>query len=224
MRSRRRIRIRPDGSDGPDESNWLLTYGDIMTLLMSFFVFIFSITYMDDALFRDLLDSLSDSLGRGSSRPAAEAEAIPDLRREIELRGLARDLEVVPERREIRIYGAEAVVFEEGSAEIPESVVPLLRSLAGLLVQLRHDVRVEGYAARDEGADGEDASGWALSTARALEVVRFFQRSGIDPRRLSAAGFGDARPRYPPGARNRPRNRRVEIVLVPRPELRRAPL
>jgi chemotaxis protein MotB len=59
-------------------------------------------------------------------------------------------------------------------------------------------------------------SNWDLSTARAVEVVNFMITSGLDGKRLSAAGYGDQSPIAPNDTPdNKARNRRIEITLVP---------
>lgn len=214
MRATRRH--RRSRAESPDESNWLLTYGDIMTLLMSFFVFIFAATQLDQTLFQELLDSLTDSFGTGVHRPTAETPVLPDLRREIELRGLARDVEVLPEKREVRIFGSDSIFFAEGAVELDATALPLLESMATMLLSTRHEIRVEGHATAGESEQGTSDGDRELSFARALAVVRFLEDRGVEPERLSTVGYGSYRPRYPPRPEHLPRNRRVEIVLIPK--------
>lgn len=60
------------------------------------------------------------------------------------------------------------------------------------------------------------ASNWELSTARAVEVVRFLISNGMKPQQLSAAGFGEFDPAVPnDSTEHRAQNRRIEIVLLP---------
>ncbi|HEX9308331.1 MAG TPA: OmpA family protein, partial [Anaeromyxobacter sp.] len=90
-------------------------------------------------------------------------------------------------------------------------VADALRGLQGKLV------RVEGHTDNvPTNPNSAFPSNWELSSARALAVVRFMQESGVDPTRLSGAGFGEFQPisgnETPDG---RSLNRRIEIVLVP---------
>ena len=59
-------------------------------------------------------------------------------------------------------------------------------------------LRVDGHTDRVPIRNARYASNWELSTARAVEVVRFLIDQGIPPRRLVAAGFGERRRRNPP--------------------------
>jgi chemotaxis protein MotB len=111
----------------------------------------------------------------------------------------------------------DEIVFNSGSAEMNakgrstlEKIVPTLQSVTDkrIVVQGFTDNEPIGPALR-----ARYPSNWELSTARASDVVRFLQARGIDPKRLSAKGWGDT----VPVADNRTEdgralNRRVELV------------
>ena len=88
--------------------------------------------------------------------------------------------------------------------------------LAGRLRSLSNAIRVEGHTDDVPIENAQYASNWDLSVARATRVVRFLiDEAGIDPMRLSAAGYADFRPRVPNvDAASRARNRRVDIVVL----------
>jgi len=206
--------LRSEG--GAEESSWLYTYGDIMTLVLSFFVLLFAISSMDKYLYEDILISLKESLGTGKGSPAADERIVPDITKALELRGVAHNVTVETERNEVRVYGADSIFFERGSADIHPTSALFLKEIATVLAQVRHRIRVEGHTDDEPSEGGDAASNWELSTARAVSVVYFLMEQGIDPRRLSAEGFGQYAPRYPPSPQNRARNRRVEIVIETR--------
>jgi chemotaxis protein MotB len=112
----------------------------------------------------------------------------------------------------------DKILFASGSASIGADGKVALRKVSDALKLLQGKViRVEGHT--DDvptNPGGAFPTNWELSSARALAVVRFMQETGIDPTRLSAAGFGQ----FQPVAANdspegRSLNRRIEIVLVP---------
>ncbi len=202
--------------NNPDDSGWLVTYGDIMTLLLSFFVLLFALSSMDDFLYNEILISLKESVGFSESRLTADSRVIPTIERIIELQGLANNVEVLAERNEVRIFGTDSVFFEAGSADIHPNAALFLKAVAGVIKQLHHSVQVEGHTDDLDSSQGKFASNWELSTARAAAVVGFLEKEGVEPDRLSAVGFAQYKPRYPPTPENRVRNRRVEIVLKSR--------
>ncbi|HEX3178036.1 MAG TPA: OmpA family protein [Methylomirabilota bacterium] len=115
----------------------------------------------------------------------------------------------------------DAILFDSGKAEIkPEGLVVLGKVIEILKSVNDKAIRIEGHT------DAQPITGsltqryptnWELSAARAITVARYLQKEAIDPGLLSAAGFGEFKPvadnATPEG---RARNRRIEIVLVPR--------
>jgi chemotaxis protein MotB len=112
----------------------------------------------------------------------------------------------------------DKILFASGSASIGADGKVALRKVADALKLLQGKViRVEGHTDNvPTGPSSPFPTNWELSSARALAVVRFLQETGIDPTRLSGAGFGEFQPisanDTPEG---RSLNRRIEIVLVP---------
>ena len=112
----------------------------------------------------------------------------------------------------------DKILFASGSATIGTDGRDALRKVADALRALKGKlVRVEGHTDNvpTNGA-GNFPTNWELSSARALAVVRFLQECGVDPTRLSGAGFGEFQPISPNDTpEGRSLNRRIEIVLVP---------
>jgi chemotaxis protein MotB len=115
----------------------------------------------------------------------------------------------------------DAILFDSGKADIrPEGRV-VLQKVAEVIGQVEDKaIRVEGHTDNvkiSAALARAFASNWELSAARALNVARYLQRLGVDPGLLSAAAYGEHRPvsenETPQG---RAKNRRIEIVLVPR--------
>jgi chemotaxis protein MotB len=112
----------------------------------------------------------------------------------------------------------DKILFASGSSTIGADGREALRKVSEALRSLRGKlVRVEGHTDNvPTGHSGPFPTNWELSSARALAVVRFLQENGVDPTRLSGAGFGEFQPISPNDApEGRSLNRRIEIVLVP---------
>jgi chemotaxis protein MotB len=109
----------------------------------------------------------------------------------------------------------DKLLFPSGSATLSPQGLPLLREIADLVsIDHVHPIAVEGNTDDVPIHNGAFPSNWELSTARASAVVRFLIAGGVDPLRLSAAGYAEMRPvasnATPQG---RALNRRVQIVL-----------
>ncbi|NCF10072.1 MAG: peptidoglycan -binding protein [Gammaproteobacteria bacterium] len=138
--------------------------------------------------------------------------------------------EVLGESPDIRVEGdrfvfSSELLFASGTADLGErgrtQLVRFAATLRELAERIPDDLdwvlRVDGHTDRVPIRTARYASNWELSTARAVEVVRFLIDQRIPPRRLVAAGFGEYHP-LDPG--NSPtalaRNRRIEFKLTSR--------
>lgn len=107
------------------------------------------------------------------------------------------------------------VLFDSGNAVLQTKAEGVLKELAGVLNKFPHSIQVEGFTDNVPISNSVFPSNWELSAARAANVVHLFSKSGIDPERMAAIGFGEYRPiagnETPEG---RAKNRRVAIVIL----------
>jgi chemotaxis protein MotB len=115
-----------------------------------------------------------------------------------------------------RLRFEDGVLFDFGRAEMSSEGLGVLESLADMIRKMPYPVRIEGHTDNVPIHTRRFPSNWELSTARAVNVVKYFAGAGrIDPRRLSAVGYGESKPLVANNsAQNRAKNRRVEIVLI----------
>jgi chemotaxis protein MotB len=126
-------------------------------------------------------------------------------------------IELTELRGKMTVKMKDKILFSSGSATLGRDGKDALVAVAEVLRGVEGKViRVEGHTDDVPLGRGAYATNWQLSVARALAVVRFLQESGVDPRRLAAAGYGEFQPiaanDTPEG---RSQNRRIEIVLAP---------
>ena len=115
----------------------------------------------------------------------------------------------------------DAILFDTGKAEVKPGGIALLQKIVSILRDEREKaIRIEGHTDNVPIAGMLAKSyptNWELSAARAINVTRYLQDQGIDPALLSAAAYGEQKPvadnSTPEG---KAKNRRIEIVLVPR--------
>ena len=108
-----------------------------------------------------------------------------------------------------------SVLFSPGYAELAENSTQTLSAVAAVVQGHEHEIHVEGHTDNVPIRTIHYPSNWELSTARASSVVRLFIKNGVDPRRLTALGYGENRQvasnETPEG---RARNRRVTIMIM----------
>jgi chemotaxis protein MotB len=130
--------------------------------------------------------------------------------------GLDKKVDISFSKKGLVMRISDTVLFDLGVANISEEAMPLMTSIAQIISQIPHAVRIEGHTDNLPIHTDRFPSNWELSTARAVNVLRHLTTEGeISADRLSAVGFGEYQPIFPNDtAEHRAKNRRVEIVLA----------
>lgn len=213
---------------------WMTTYGDMVTLLLTFFVLLFTFSEVKKEKLEAVAASLRGALGgmpsvlhRGRTPDDtgySVADPIPKEYQEIQEAidklvaegGFMDQVEIFMEERGMILSFKEKLFFNIGSADIKPEAQELLLKVGKVLSLDAHFIRVEGHTCDLPIRTSKFPSNWELSTTRATNVARFFiDRAGIDPRRMGATGYAEFRPRVPNlSEENRMLNRRVDILLL----------
>ncbi len=107
------------------------------------------------------------------------------------------------------------VLFPPGDATLTPEGKKVLNELLPLIKDIKYPIRIEGHTDNTPVIGGKYKDNWELSVARAISVLRYFISKGVDPKRLSVAGYGPYKPLYPNDTpEHRARNRRVDIVIL----------
>ena len=115
----------------------------------------------------------------------------------------------------VKVEMNNRILFASGSARLTERGYPILEELAEVVRNLPNHIDVEGHTDNRPIRTSIYPSNWELSAARAASVVHLFTRNGVDPKRLSAIGYGQYRPVADNAtAQGRRSNRRVVMVIL----------
>ena len=111
----------------------------------------------------------------------------------------------------------DQILFDPGKTELKKEGQDALRQVTVVLRDIpNRNFQVAGHTDNIPIKSARFRSNWDLSTARAVEVVNFMIGSGMEPKRLSAAGYADQSPVAANDTpENKAKNRRIEITLVP---------
>ncbi len=221
------------GHDAGGGLRWLLTYADMITLLLALFIFLYSISTVDAQKAKAYLVAFGQAFGIGGSiletppgggGPVPSVDTLATVKQHIQEEqtriGWTEDLEVVMTKEGLVLRFRDQALFASGSAEIDPAAFPLLDAVGAELRMIPNTIRVDGHT--DDvptGPSSRFASNWGLSAARSAAVVDFLVgRSRIPAGRLSLAGYAANRPiaRNIPGIGNA-RNRRVEVLILNQP-------
>jgi|GEM_PF-1580353 len=188
-----------------DPNAWMLTFSDLLTLLLTFFVMLISMSSFDTQKFRSYSKSLRDALVTGAggggvlghtTRPKGGIELIKrrgkvskfEVKKEYELARVSKRLKAafsqVGNHRLIAIpYSA---LFVNGTLRIKPRAKALLGELASLLKTSNGDIEIRGFSNKN------DRGKWKFSVEMAAQFLRFLLGEwGLDPARFSVAGYGD---------------------------------
>jgi chemotaxis protein MotB len=217
--------------DNPDR--WLLTYADLITLLLAFFVVMYSMSVMDAKKFGRVSEALHGILKGGSSalRPE-EIKALNSghgllkigdlkmlqtiLNQDIARQGHSQEVMATMNERGLTIHIMESALFDEARADLKPRAKEILDMVTKDLIAMPNHVRVEGHTDDRPINTPRFPSNWELSTARATEVVRYLiEHHDYPPSKVSALGYASYRPYVPnTSVENRAKNRRVDIVVL----------
>jgi chemotaxis protein MotB len=162
------------------------------------------------------------SLQAGQAEQLEKAtQTYQDLTRKLEKEIREGQVQIKEMKDRLTMTMVDKILFPSGSTEIGKEGQNILDKVISILKDVKEKrIQVEGHA--DNVPIVSDLknlypTNWELSTARATEVVRYLQESGgIDPRLLSATGYGKHQPVAPNDTEEgRSKNRRIEIVLLP---------
>jgi chemotaxis protein MotB len=224
-------KVKP--AEKENSERWLLTYADLITLLLVLFIVLYSMAQVDAKKFEGLSQSLAivfGSVGRSGVLEGGRSVMPGHLqfkeklnmqntqervRRLIASMGLQGKVTATFEERGLVISIKDSVLFLSGSADVIPSSQVLIARVGQILAKMPNAIRVEGHTDNDYIHNEHYFSNWELSTSRATNVLQYLiARCGVEPNRLSAAGYGEYKPRVPNDSpENKAINRRVDIVL-----------
>lgn len=207
-RLRRRMEVADLEAELGKSAAWAVTYGDVMSYLMIFFLMLFAYGQSKNVASEFATKALGKAFGKNS-------KAIEEI---FEKKGIQQVAKMDIEDDKIRLSFNSPVMFASGSVELQDAIKGPLTALAEGLMEIPNAIQIEGHTdIIPPGKNFAFQTNFELSSARAFSVLRFFVESGIPPERLSATGYGE----YHPIADNatkegRLRNRRIEVNILKR--------
>jgi len=228
-----------DEDEGVDEG-WLATFADVSMLLLTFFVLLLSMSTTEPVKTIAALTSINEAFGGNSMQ---HAMSVPSLSAsDSQLSGAELEKTLLDQQRAtfnsmrsaimqasldtaisasidegiITLRMPDGALFKPHSAEIQPGAEKTLAFMLDLLSKTRDQtINIRGYT--DDAPmppTGRFKDNWELSSIRALNVLRYFMKHGIEPTRMTATGLADLNPLAPNTTEeNRAKNRRVEFIF-----------
>jgi chemotaxis protein MotB len=224
-----------------ESAGWIVTFSDLVTLLLVFFVLMFSISTMNLNKFKYAIKSIQ--LHLGEEHPAVdlleiiteppepekkkftledisgiktrEQKMMDDINEIIDETRLGDHVVITRADGKIMLRIKGAVLFESGAATLNPGSSPILDQIVRIINDYsEYNVNIKGHTNDRPIRTERFPSNWELSSIRATNVLKYLIRSGVDPVRLTATGYAELLPLVEnTSAENRSINRRVEFVL-----------
>lgn len=213
----KRKHMQEEGTD-----SWLMSYADMITLLMCFFIIFVSVSEPKREKFTEITKGIMDKFGAVDTATPFFG-SYKDLQYIIEQKQLFRDAAIKMTDKTLEIEISSHRFFSSNTAEIDKNSQATLVEMATALKKVNYlDYRllVESHTSNLPPANPLYPTNWELSTMRAARVIRFLIEQGLPAERMRAVGFADKQPVVPnldlqqnPIPENQERNERVLIKL-----------
>lgn len=230
-------------SGGLRGDEWLGTYSDCVTLLLTFFVLLYSMSSVDSQKVQAISEAFSVMTGQTAdsilqydeyqgSQPILGGESKIDTDLEsyeednlssyqsvdefIQENDLDESIQVTQDERGVILHLTDSILFELGQATLITESYGVLDKINELISTIPNSIVIEGHTDNLPISNSKYSDNWDLSTQRATNVLRYFLSKGNeDPTRFSAAGYGEFKPDVENTSdENRAQNRRVNILIV----------
>lgn len=208
---RRKPRLDNEGD------TWLLTFSDVITLLLAFFVMILNVSDINQGK----VEALKEGLSQGFNQEKV-ATPLNDLKEEIQqvLETYNNQSEVVINDKGVNIEFSNVALYQSANANIQPSAISMLQQLAEKLkphLKQHYIIDIQGHTDDVPIHNATYDSNWELSANRATNIVKLFVSQGINPEKMKATGFADSRPKTTDTNlelnQRRAQNRRVVIEI-----------
>jgi chemotaxis protein MotB len=218
-------------SEHDNSERWLLTYADLITLLLGLFVILYAMSKIDAGKYAEIVSALGGVFGspRGVLTGNAGLLENPMTSLQSERQRIAKEISgalhldthnlpitISENERGVTVHIMEELLFASGSADIKQASLVTLDSLAEVLKTLSNDLRVEGHTDNVPINTPTFPSNWHLSVARAVNVGFYLiEKHNLIAERVSVVGYAEYRPLVPNDTpEHRAVNRRVDIVIL----------
>jgi chemotaxis protein MotB len=239
------VRKRKHHEEPENGERWLLTYADLITLLLAFFIMMYTFSKKDAQKYEEVSSHLKTIFSGGtgiagkgsvtSTNPInmpSRGESSGEMKRQLESEiislsnskeksgGPKQNISVLADGRGIVIRVMDRTFFDEGKSDLKESAMGALDKIVPVIKGTPNQIRIEGHTDNVPINTHDFRSNWELSVRRATEVVRYFiERHNYPPEMISAVGFAEYRPIVDNNSsENRSLNRRIEIIVMKNPE------
>ena len=198
----------------PFDQEWIFTYGDLVTLLLCFFILLFSTCKYQTMKFKSLASSFKPLPAGTPFMNEGKDSVIEQIEQQLEESELGDDTNINVEEKGVVVSFKASAYFKEDSAKLNPKAVKEMTRFSKLIFLLPNKIQIEGHSESKVPKNWD--SSWELAGARASNVARFMVENGLESTKITVKSFGSTRPRFREASPSqRILNNRVEVVVLP---------
>ena len=195
---------------------WIYTYGDLVTLLLAFFILLFASCKREDQKFRAISEALRGSIPASPHMFEGAPQFMENIESKLKKSQAGEESSITVDDRGITVSFNDTAFFQPGSAIILEKGKRTIEKFARVLHAIPNTVVIEGHTDNVPIKTKKFPSNWELSAARAGTVARLLEQFEISSDRLEIAAYGSTRPKVKNKSPElRALNRRIDILIKP---------
>jgi chemotaxis protein MotB len=225
-----------------DPNAWMVTFADLVMLLLTFFVLLLTMSSMDAKKLRNLMTHFRASTGVLELSGAGQVYKLGTFINKYNntdsllvidqkhfltklklvsniknmLKDLTSDISLSDDERGVALTFQGNILFDPGEITLRKEVYPVLDMIADAIEECPNDILIMGHSDNVPVKGEIYGSNWELSAYRGISVLNYLlTKKGLSPSRFSVGGSGPSRPLYPnTNQKNRSLNRRVEVIFM----------
>lgn len=226
---------RQGASESAPAGGWQIVFSGFVLILLCFFIMLSSFATMEKTKVLQFVEAFSSSLSilPGGVKLSKGARILPhsediipnnsemaklfqELQEWVDEDGLHEKVALITTPEGLMLRFSDALVFDSGSADLTDAARRILDHVSRTIKRSPFEIRIEGHTDDLPISSRKYPSNWELSTARAVNVLRFFaEEKQVRADRMTAVGFGEFRPIAANDTEaHRGFNRRVEIIFL----------
>jgi len=222
-----------------DDATWLVTYADLMTILLVFFVLLYSLAFFEKEKYEERVEIIMRQLKQDKiSKGGIELfDLSADLNRKISLEDITglrsreaalfktmnkfvkkahqgKDITTRLNNGKIILTVSGETLFSSGSARLNPGALPAFNRMIQIFDEFpEFTINIKGHTDNIPISTRVFPSNWELSAIRATTVLKYLVSKGIRPQRLTATGYGDIMPMVPNTTEE---NRKTKQTIKPK--------
>ena len=222
-----RNRLEDEKFEEVNAERYLLTYADLITLLLGLFIILYAVSNIDAAKYEKMMLDVGEFFGNEQFMDSNFNNELINLSdnqntlkssisKFIEEYNYSNNIRLIENERGITISIMDNILFESGRADLSDDSKPILGKMAQLLKTITNDIRIEGHTDNIPISTEDFPSNWHLSIARATNTAYYLMNDlGLNQERVSVVGNSEYKPiTNNDSPESRALNRRVDIVIL----------